>query len=112
MAWIDLLSFDGFSYIDTLHSVIPEVLKNILLNIYPDPAKDRINLDYYNPYGGVLAYSVYDIFGKQIFNKTEGFCQQGTIRKQIDISAYPSGIYLISVISGKSISTRKLIIQK
>jgi len=85
---------------------------NDKISVYPNPSNDKVYLDYYNPNRGKLVFSLFDIYGKLLYCSNENTDQPGTIKKQIDISPYSSGIYLINVASGKSISTRKLIIQK
>ena len=111
-AWIDNLSFDGFSVINNVSHTISELYRNMLLNIYPNPANSLVNIDYYNAEPQKLVFLMYDVFGKLLYNKTEVINQKGSVNKQIDISSYPSGVYLISVASRKTISTKKLVIQK
>lgn len=110
--WIDQMSFDGFRHIDTNYTGIAAFFNNMQLNVYPNPSDGKIFINYYNTKPCKPVISIFDIYGKLLYNETENKDQVGTILKQIELSGYPSGIYLVRVTSGRSVSTRKLIIQK
>jgi len=67
-----------------------------------------------NPSSGVFTinatekfqYSVYDIFGRQVFQESKPI--QSTT---LDLTSYPKGIYFVRAKSGKKIISRKIILQ-
>ena len=68
------------------------------LKVYPNPAYDRlvINSDW-----AVRDVKIFDLFGKEVYHSASG---SGTV----DVSQFPSGIYLITVSTDKGIFHSKL----
>lgn len=96
-AWIVKLSSGQLSTAE--HNLInnPE--------LYPNPAKDFVNLDHL-PQGSIV--EIFDLSGKVIFNKKDN---TGNIR--INTSSFTNGVYIIKVQNkGKIILSEKLIIRK
>ena len=74
------------------------------LKIYPNPAKDFINIDMVNFNLRNYTFTITDMNGK-LLSKSEN-------SKKIDISKFPAGIYLgVLSVEGQS-TTRKIIISK
>ena len=85
-------SFDAYSVINYSESAcIPEVAESPEINIYPNPAVTSFELSVPSDYLGKIMY-MFDGFGKQV--KTVPIYNQKT---QIDVSALPSGVYLIKI---------------
>jgi polyhydroxybutyrate depolymerase len=83
-------------------SVLTDVNNNFshsVINVYPNPAKNQINIDLDNMYDEIHEIKIYDIVGKEITKSN---------LKTIDITNLQSGIYQISVTikSGKSINSK------
>lgn len=73
------------------------------LNIYPNPAKDKIQFTNFNASSAEVR--IFNILGKQVFH------QPKLTEKTIDVSQFNKGIYLLKVtVDGKS-RTQKLVIQ-
>ncbi|ALO13955.1 hypothetical protein L21SP5_00275 [Salinivirga cyanobacteriivorans] len=70
--------------------------------IYPNPVNDMLNIDFSNR--KVQKLTISDISGKPIFEKTQ---LQGI--EGIDLSNFPGGIYLVSIVAGNEIITSKLV---
>jgi hypothetical protein len=73
------------------------------LSIYPNPAKDHVNISISN--NAVTRIEIYDILGKRVF-----------VRKinesmSIDVSSLTSGLYLFKFIQDDRTITKKLIIE-
>lgn len=72
------------------------------LSVYPIPSGEFITVETSAPEGGILSISTITgkkIYKQQLFNKTT----------KIEISQFNSGLYLITLNSGKSVSVRKFI---
>jgi len=79
------------------------VSKNTL--IYPNPTKDRISI--YHPVEDEdIQLNIYSLFGQLLQSKS---IKNTGAEVHFDMSAYASGIYLISVQSKSMISTQKII---
>ncbi|QJP35574.1 S8 family serine peptidase [Nonlabens sp. Ci31] len=78
--------------------------------LYPNPTDDRFTVVLSNDWSEKLvSIVVYDILGKQVLSNT--FENTGRFEKNIDVSNFNSGIYLVRVGDGSIFRTRKLIIR-
>lgn len=78
-------------------------LNNILLNLYPVPAIDKLTCNY-TVTSGDSYLLLYDMEGVELLHQKLDV-HQTTI--QVDVSALPSGIYFASIHSGNNWVTRK-----
>jgi hypothetical protein len=79
---------------------------NISCNVFPNPAKDIINVKVKNFEAGITTISIMDLSGTTII--IEEFLEKGSqLSKQIDIERLNKGLYLISIQN-----TDKLIFEK
>jgi hypothetical protein len=85
----------------------PERNRSLLLNIYPNPAKDviRINWDDHVAKGQTL--SILDIHGRTLYT-TKDF--QG--KTNVDISQYAAGVYTVQLQSDKEVVSKKFTVTK
>ncbi|MCX6231012.1 MAG: peptide-N-glycosidase F-related protein [Bacteroidetes bacterium] len=74
--------------------------------IYPNPSNGKFNLTAKNKTGNHYLVSVYNLMGKQI----KQFEWNGD-DTTIDISIYPSGIYLMKIGNNKVLDVKKLIVR-
>ncbi|MFI5141287.1 MAG: T9SS type A sorting domain-containing protein, partial [Bacteroidia bacterium] len=87
-------------YINVIYSTtdIKQVSTTNQLNIYPNPASNKITIDANN----ILDVKLFDVLGKQITS---------TKTTDIDVSNFKDGIYFIQVQTKEGASTQKIIIQ-
>jgi hypothetical protein len=80
------------------------------LKIYPNPAKDKLNISYSAATENAIQIDIYNVFG-QIVLENKPIKQQGGI--SIDISTLPTGIYFVRVIANdNSVHEEKVIISR
>ena len=97
------LKVDGFT--DTEELVVEE----LPVNLYPNPANNKIFVDLTNAYpGSGLAYEIYDICGRLAMPRQTvvGYVSH----LPIDISHLDNGIYNLQVISEKQVTVRKFVV--
>lgn len=92
-------------YDGTVASAKPN--RNLLLNVYPNPANDYIRIvwDDNNKEGQTL--NVMDINGRVLFNKTDF-----SGRTTVDISQYAAGVYTVQLMSDKEVLVKKFTVSK
>jgi len=97
MAYIDLLSFDGFAG-EVAVNEIPEEEANVF-KIYPNPAFDYITIkwrgDNQNP------FQIFDFEGRVVF---EGLTN---VNNTINLSGFSQGLYMIKILNDKLVTTGK-----
>ena len=80
------------------------------LNIYPNPTKGVFSLTYTTDKYEGISVEVIDAFGKRIFNDNRPEFS-GEYNKQIDLSNYPKGVYIVQIYTGTSYVSKRLVVQ-
>lgn len=86
-----------------------DVKNNIILNAYPNPATDVVNITF-NAQSNSTQLSIVDLTGKQVVNEQINV-GEGLNQHQISVSNLTKGIYFLKLVSGNHSSTQKLIIR-
>ena len=85
------------------------VLKQLNIAVTPNPVTgNNVNINIYSPSTVKLQLLIYNQLGQQIFNQ-QFTMQAGSMKKQINLSGFASGNYLVRVTDGISIQTTKFI---
>jgi hypothetical protein len=86
---------------------LPEQMSGV--KVYPNPVSQQASLEYTLDSPSEVIIKVIDINGKLMLSKS--ISQSiGTHQYKLDCSAYPRGMYIVSVQAGKSIETTKFIV--
>jgi len=80
----------------------------VQLNIYPNPASDKINIDLHL-FEGETTIELFDAFGKKVVS--EELEVKGNETIFLESESLTQGIYLIRVSDRQSVKTQKLVIQ-
>ena len=98
-------SFDEYSLLDKIHSVInePIIITTNGLNIFPNPFRNEINIRLEKQQDAELI--LFDINGRLI--KNQNIVNQD--HASINSDDLPQGIYIIKIISNEFVMSRKLI---
>jgi hypothetical protein len=91
-------------------SSITQVIKDINILVYPNPANDHIFLEYNGTDNKPITLQITNIFGQLMDQQSVYFPQ---IKNQFSINKLVSGLYLISIYDnkGRLITTKKLLKQ-
>lgn len=86
-------------------------LKNNV-NIYPNPAKEEVNILFKISGASTVKISIYDQSGKLLLsNMSSGIFPKGNFTKTIDTSKFAEGIYIMVVETNEYKESKKLIIK-
>ena len=77
----------------------------LIQTLYPQPAENKVTIKFYALENNVDLF-LYDISGKQLYNKTE-IISDGLV--DVDLAGIASGIYFIKVVSKNKTETRKIV---
>ena len=72
--------------------------------LYPNPAQDAVNILSEN---GLQRIAIHNLIGQIVEVKT----LNGENKHKLNISYYPSGIYTISIVTGKGVVTKPLVVK-
>jgi len=78
------------------------------MNIYPNPVSDRLNIDLEMKTNAAVEYKMYNSAGKLVKTGKPGVKADNSQNISVDVSDLPSGLYIVSVNSGKSGITSKV----
>jgi hypothetical protein len=81
------------------------------IKIYPNPARDDVNIELPSSYNRGITVELNDIKGTAIFKEEYKTVQAKTIEK-IDLTYIPAGIYFVKIKQENCIRIEKLIISK
>jgi len=91
---------------------IADITNSVALQIYPNPAKDKIKLNANFEGEKTIHFFIHNLSGKLVFQK-EIETVSGKVNQQINIpSSLVSGNYLVSVTAGKKRSLIKLVVNR
>ena len=77
---------------------------NPKISIYPNPAKNQLNLDFDSTRDGINKIQIFNTIGEKVF-------ETSTISENIIFGAIPSGMYFVKIISNTFEMTKKLIVE-
>ncbi|MBL4704200.1 MAG: T9SS type A sorting domain-containing protein, partial [Flavobacteriales bacterium] len=80
------------------------------VNIFPNPAKEKFTLNINATHNAKTSVTILDVNGKVVYNENLGKISE-SYSQDIDISKLETGMYFVKVKQGKSVSTKKLMIQ-
>ncbi|MDX1939701.1 MAG: peptidoglycan DD-metalloendopeptidase family protein [Saprospiraceae bacterium] len=90
---------------------IKDIKETLNLSVFPNPAKDRIELFYTLKENAVIKIQLLDMHGKKIIELPETEQLSGRHQQSLQISSLPAGIYLLQLYAGAFLVTEKLIIE-
>jgi len=109
----NLLKADGFTISvlneEDILSVDEQDLSS-MLDIYPNPAKNVLNIRTYTGLTGTLDIELINTVGRSILSET--IDSRSATVKPIDISNLPNGVYYVKLGSGKDVMTKRILIAR
>ncbi len=99
---INQLSELGYSFPCNINSLYSEKYDDI--EIYPNPAKSRINIDLKNSKSKTLSFEIINANGQIVESK-----KLNNNIENMDISNYPQGLYFVKIILENSIINKRII---
>ncbi len=88
---------------------VHEIENTIDVVLFPNPITDQLNISLDGLTTNKTIVSIVSLQGKVVMNKEYSF-QNGTTRS-IDVSDLANGIYMVQIINGEAITTKKIIIE-
>jgi hypothetical protein len=89
-------------------SVEETVIDEISFNVYPNPARSQVNIDYALTNDADVQVAMYDLTGNML-----RMIELGTLREQahqltLNISDLQNGLYFVRIQAGNSVVTRRI----
>lgn len=81
-------------------------------DIYPNPARSNLNIEFNISNQENLIFEILDLLGQQVYLSSKETYQFGTASLNIDVSKFHNGLYILNVYAdGKYISSEKIIVE-
>lgn len=78
------------------------------MNVFPNPASDKLNIKFYLPGQNEVTVHVTDLAGKNIINSHKGILNAGPHEFVLNTSQLTKGIYLLEISVGNEVYTQKV----
>jgi hypothetical protein len=104
--WVDNLAFSGTG--PTAIASTESTINN--LTVYPNPAKDKVNVSYSIKEGGNYTVQIVDLLGKVVSTQTV-HAVQGNNRLTMDITTLAAGTYSLNLSNETQSTTQKFVVQ-
>jgi hypothetical protein len=79
---------------------------------YPNPFNPTTTISFDLPFQNKISMNIYNILGQRVAVLMNGYALPGTHRLLWDASDLPSGVYFVTLESGESVQTRKVVLLK
>ena len=90
----------------------PIVPANFIMNTYPNPFNSSMVIRYELPTSGPVDMTIYNLQGLVVKHLINDTCEAGTYRLIWDAAGFPSGIYIIELMTSASLLSQKIILMK
>jgi len=92
---------------------VNDLNKNVAVKVvYPNPAKDEVNVSYQLNKAAEVTITIRDIAGRMVMQSNEGFQFEGAQKATMALNGLNSGMYFVELNAGGAIAQQKLIISK
>lgn len=91
---------------------ISDISKKAILNIYPNPSNNELNIQLKDFNAGLKEMALYSLEGKKVKSIASNIDLQNEFHTKLNISDLPAGIYFLKLITTESEMNRKFIIAK
>jgi len=105
-AWPSMTLTDGFTL--RLFDFIDEPGSIALLTVYPNPTDGFLNIRRNFNVAGTFYLQVYDALGNLLLKDQ---IETGTSEKQLDLTSYTKGVYLLKIIQGEKEQTERFVVK-
>ena len=89
---------------------IGEHTETIQIRIYPNPASDKVYINFTHPLNEPLNLELYDLAGKQLEQATRSL-SKGIQSMSLNLDGLASGLYMLKLSNQSELKTKKLIKQ-
>lgn len=91
---------------------INEASINSSLNLYPNPANDKLNIAFELENSDNISIDVYNLVGQVVMSQNLGTITSGYTLENIDVSDLKSGFYLVNINTSDATIVRKITVSK
>lgn len=87
------------------------IAESVKANVYPNPAKDNVVIDYNTAFDGDVKVSIVDLTGKAVYANSFANQAAGNNKIELNVNNFTAGVYQVVIEANSSIVTKKLVIK-
>lgn len=91
---------------------LEEMVQPLQLNVYPNPAKDWLQVQLQHHEGQILTFQIIDAAGRQWYTSELTPAENGMIKWQLQTTEWPNGVYLLRVKSKNKYVHQRFVITR
>jgi hypothetical protein len=116
--WVCYINFENMTYIanptipcstSTPGASINQQAQSVYFTLYPNPSEGVFNINVFSNSNETGVIKMFDLSGKLMMNTIYEFTEGNNIIQMNKL--YPSGVYLVEVITSNGSATKRLIIE-
>jgi len=111
LSW-DFCSAPTSAIIIDVEELKPLEIRNLNLNVYPNPATDAVNIEYFIENIASVSLKVYDVLGNEVMTLKDGINEQGKLNIKWETKGIQSGIYYLIIDNGINIVSQRIVLIK
>lgn len=104
------VDFGGYTEYSDLILLERETKEIEVFRIAPNPASTWLDVDFYTPGSDDYTIRIMDMVGQTMYQEQHSL-NRGNHRQNVDVSALPSGVYLLSISNGSSAILQRIVKQ-
>lgn len=85
-----------------------DIISESALNVYPNPARSYVNVNYTMEKDEAVSFEVYNMVGNKVFEISQGYQSAGSYAQQLNISSLSNGMYFLRILAGETQVIRKI----
>src|ERR1043165_6946569 len=109
------LSLDTISSLPTvpvgISSPTDVPVEQLTLSVYPNPFSEATNIEFHVPTTQQTTLKIFDLLGREVASPISQKLSQGTYRTVFEATTLEKGIYIVKLVSGNSVQTRRIVLQ-
>lgn len=85
-----------------------EIIQESSLNVYPNPARNIVNVNYTMDAEEAVSFEIYNMVGNKVYEISNGYQTAGSYAQQLNISGLSNGMYFLRITAGDNQVIKKI----
>ena len=106
------MDLSGKGIINSIEEEYVGAANGLMINVNPNPAGNRTNINFSTENAGMTRIELYNSMGQLVETLLDKNIEPGTYNSTLETSAYPNGVYILRIVSGQNVVSKKVIISR
>ncbi len=106
------MDLSGMGIINSIEEEYAGAANGLKINVNPNPAGNMTNINFSTENAGMTRIELYNSMGQLVETLLNKSIEPGTYNSTLETSAYPNGVYILRIVSGQNVASKKVIISR